>query len=84
MLRFHREQNAGAYILPSDLKWPESLTNAFSLEKEFLMPEVRRLAPAAFEATGFFLDIGIPEDLDRAQTELRGLWFCRSNQERAS
>jgi NDP-sugar pyrophosphorylase family protein len=28
------------------------------------------LQPAAFPCNGYFLDIGIPEDLDRAQTEL--------------
>jgi hypothetical protein len=37
------------------------------------MPNIGRLAPAAFEVMGFFLDIGVPDDLDRAQTELRGL-----------
>jgi NDP-sugar pyrophosphorylase family protein len=34
------------------------------------MPEIERLSPLAFPTDGFFLDIGIPEDLDRAQTEL--------------
>jgi NDP-sugar pyrophosphorylase family protein len=36
------------------------------------MPEIVRLTPAAYEVEGFFLDIGVPEDLDRAQTELAG------------
>lgn len=35
------------------------------------MPEIRGLAAAAFPVEGILLDIGIPEDLDRAQTELR-------------
>jgi NDP-sugar pyrophosphorylase family protein len=34
------------------------------------MPETARLAPAAYAVDGFFLDIGVPEDLERAQTEL--------------
>ena len=38
----------------------------------FLSPKLRIFCPAAFEVDGFFLDIGIPEDLDRAQTELAG------------
>lgn len=42
-------------------------------ETDFLVPEIKRLAPAAYEVNGFFLDIGVPEDLDRAQTELAGL-----------
>lgn len=62
--------NAGVYALRKDLKWPESLTGKFSFEQDFLMPEIERLTPAAFEVKGFFLDIGVPEDLDRAQTEL--------------
>jgi len=64
--------NAGAYILNRNLPWPEGLAEKFSFETEFLMPEIRRIAPAAFEVDGFFLDIGVPEDLDRAQTELAG------------
>ena len=63
--------NAGAYVLRRDLFWPASLGARFSFESDFVMPEIRRLAPAAFPVEGFFLDIGVPEDLDRAQTQLR-------------
>jgi len=62
--------NAGAYVLNRNLKWPQSLPKKFSFETDFLVPETCRLAPAAYEVDGFFLDIGVPEDLDRAQTEL--------------
>ncbi|MGH9590441.1 MAG: nucleotidyltransferase family protein [Terracidiphilus sp.] len=65
--------NAGAYILRRDLAWPPSLPEKFSFETDFLAPEIARLHPAAFKAEGFFLDIGISEDLDRAQTELAEL-----------
>lgn len=64
--------NAGVYVLPRDLQWPPSLPERFSFEVDFLAKEARRLAPAAFEVDGFFLDIGVPADLDRAQTELAG------------
>lgn len=64
--------NAGAYALRRDLSWPSSLPEKFSFETDFLAPEIARLHPAAFKVDGFFLDIGIPEDLDRAQTELAG------------
>lgn len=63
--------NAGAYVIDKDLHWPAHLPEKFSFETDFLAPEVGRLAPAAYEVNGFFLDIGIPEDLDRAQTELQ-------------
>jgi D-glycero-alpha-D-manno-heptose 1-phosphate guanylyltransferase len=64
--------NAGAYVLDRKLQWPPALTEKFSFETDFLVPEISRLAPAAFEVDGFFLDIGVPEDLDRAQTQLAG------------
>lgn len=62
--------NAGAYVLRRDLPWPGSLAARFSFESDYLMQEIRCLAPAAFPVEGFFLDIGVPEDLDRAQTQL--------------
>jgi D-glycero-alpha-D-manno-heptose 1-phosphate guanylyltransferase len=62
--------NAGVYVLASSLPWPANLSEKFSFESDFLAPEIERLAPAAFPVTGFFLDIGVPEDYDRAQTEL--------------
>lgn len=65
--------NAGVYVLPRDLFWPASLPERFSFETDFLMPEIGRIAPTWFEVKGFFLDIGVPEDLDRAQKELRDI-----------
>ena len=65
--------NAGAYVLRRAMPWPPNLSENFSFEVDFLAPQIERLAPAAYEVDGFFLDIGVPEDLDRAQTELAGL-----------
>lgn len=62
--------NAGVYAVRRDLAWPAELAEKFSFERDFLMPQVASLSPLAFPVEGFFLDIGIPEDLDRAQTEL--------------
>jgi D-glycero-alpha-D-manno-heptose 1-phosphate guanylyltransferase len=64
--------NAGVYALRRDLTWPAELAAKSSFERDFMMPQVATLAPLAFPVDGFFLDIGIPEDLDRAQTELAG------------
>lgn len=63
--------NAGAYVLRADLDWPRHLHDKFSFETDYLAPEISRLSPAAYKVEGFFLDIGVPEDLDRAQTELK-------------
>ncbi|MDR3752821.1 MAG: nucleotidyltransferase family protein [Terracidiphilus sp.] len=62
--------SAGTYVLARNLAWPSVLPEKFSIERDFFVPEVARLRPAAYEVDGFFLDIGIPEDLDRAQTAL--------------
>lgn len=62
--------NAGAYILSRDFPWPESLPERFSFESDVLSPYVERICPAAFIYEGYFLDIGVPEDLDRAENEL--------------
>jgi D-glycero-alpha-D-manno-heptose 1-phosphate guanylyltransferase len=64
--------NAGAYVLNRNLDWPPELPAHFSLERDFLVPSVAQLRPAAFEVSGFFLDIGVPDDYDRAQTALAG------------
>lgn len=65
--------NAGAYVIRRGLAWPPDLPAKFSFERDFLAPEIAHLRPIAFKVEGFFLDIGIPEDLDRAQTELAGV-----------
>ena len=61
--------NAGAYAFDTNFVWPK-LPEKFSFETDFLAPKIAALGPAAYPVDGFFLDIGIPEDLDRAQTEL--------------
>lgn len=65
--------NAGAYAIDRDLAWPAELPEKFSFEQDFLAPQIGRLMPAAYAVDGFFLDIGVPEDLDRAQTALASL-----------
>lgn len=62
--------NAGAYILSRNFPWGVSLPSRFSFELDVLAPCIERLRPPAFRHTGYFLDIGVPEDLDRAQKEL--------------
>ena len=62
--------SAGAYVLPRNLAWPPNLAEKFSIEIDFFAPEIARLRPAAYVVDGFFLDIGLPEDYDRAQVEL--------------
>jgi D-glycero-alpha-D-manno-heptose 1-phosphate guanylyltransferase len=62
--------SAGTYVLQRNLAWPSALPEKFSIERDFFVPEVAQLRPAAYIVDGFFLDIGIPEDLDCAQSDL--------------
>ena len=63
--------NAGAYAMKRNFIWPASLPPRFSFEAAFLEKHVAETKPKVFRCEGYFLDIGIPEDLDRAQIELQ-------------
>jgi D-glycero-alpha-D-manno-heptose 1-phosphate guanylyltransferase len=65
--------NAGCYILPRHCLDNFSLGENFSLETQYLAPNVCQRNFDLFLTKGKFLDIGIPEDYARAQTELAGL-----------
>ena len=62
--------NSGTYLLSPKLfagaDWPE----VFSFERDFLPWAMDRVHVRLFETESWFLDIGVPEDFDRAQTEL--------------
>jgi D-glycero-alpha-D-manno-heptose 1-phosphate guanylyltransferase len=62
--------NAGVYLVHRRVFEDWDLPAAFSFEADFLARFVDRLEIAAFETAGWFIDIGLPADYDRAQTEL--------------
>lgn len=62
--------NAGVYIMRPQLFEAHGLSGKFSLEADLLMPFAGQIAPRAFVTDSYFIDIGIPEDFDRAQHEL--------------
>jgi D-glycero-alpha-D-manno-heptose 1-phosphate guanylyltransferase len=59
--------NAGTYLLSQGVleRIPQGVP--FSFEQQLLVPEVGAIRPAAHQADGLFIDIGIPEDYARAQ-----------------
>jgi len=59
--------NAGAYVLEPDLFDEVAMPEAFSLERDFLSPNLTRLSPLAYAVQGGFIDIGTPSDYQRAQ-----------------
>jgi D-glycero-alpha-D-manno-heptose 1-phosphate guanylyltransferase len=62
--------NTGAYVMNRDVFASYKMPAAFSLEMDFFAPRIQELRPLAFLTSGYFIDIGIPEDLLRAQREL--------------
>lgn len=62
--------NAGCYVFPLTLLSAFESGSTFSLETGFLAPAVHTLDFRVFVTEGHFIDIGVPEDYARAQTEL--------------
>ncbi len=62
--------NAGSYLVHRKIFEAWTLPAAFSFETDFLARFTDRLEIAAFETEGWFIDIGVPADYDRAQIEL--------------
>jgi D-glycero-alpha-D-manno-heptose 1-phosphate guanylyltransferase len=62
--------NAGCYIFPKNIFYDFKKKEIFSLETDFLPWALTRKDFYSFSSDGYFIDIGIPEDYHRAQTEL--------------
>ncbi len=60
--------NGGVYLLHEKL-FPSSLSGKFSLEKEILEPLVKQGDIYAVPSPGYFIDIGIPTDYEKAQSD---------------
>ena len=63
--------NAGCYVFGRQQLDRFALNSAFSLEADYLAKEVSRSPFDVFVTAGQFIDIGVPEDFQRAQTVLR-------------
>lgn len=65
--------NAGCYVLPACILDGFALGQPFSLEADFLAKAVGTQRFDLFVTNAHFIDIGVPEDYARAQTELAGV-----------
>ena len=64
--------NGGIYILHRETYLQNTPANLnFSIEKDFFEKQVKHLSLLGFESDAYFLDIGIPEDYERAQHEFK-------------
>ena len=68
--------NAGVYIINRDLylkNTPEQVN--FSIEKDFYEKLVSHFNIFGFQLPGYFIDIGIPEDYNKAQHDFKGFKY---------
>jgi D-glycero-alpha-D-manno-heptose 1-phosphate guanylyltransferase len=64
--------NGGIYVMKKALSdFLEQGNDVFSFEVDFLQKNIENIRPYAFISHGYFIDIGIPEDYQRAQQELK-------------
>ena len=77
---FHEKQrieegyiNGGVYLMNAGMLEKSGLQGKFSLEKDYFEKRLETVNMIAFESEGYFIDIGIPEDYQRAQYELNGI-----------
>jgi len=66
----HGHINGGIYLINAGVVEGLGLPERFSMEKDAFEAHVDDLALFAFPTTAYFIDIGIPEDYERAQHEL--------------
>jgi D-glycero-alpha-D-manno-heptose 1-phosphate guanylyltransferase len=67
--------NGGVYALNTEKFSKEILPEKFSFEKDYLEKFYNERKMYGFVQDNYFIDIGIPEDYERAQSELRVLSF---------
>ena len=62
--------NAGTYLMNRSCFEAFGLEGRFSIEQDLFEKQVTELRIGGIEMDGYFIDIGIPEDFERAQTEM--------------
>lgn len=62
--------NGGIYMMQRSLFDELPVTGRFSFEHDLVEPNIGRIQPHAFKSDAYFIDMGIPEDYERAQMEV--------------
>ncbi|MES2677064.1 MAG: D-glycero-beta-D-manno-heptose 1,7-bisphosphate 7-phosphatase [Pseudomonadota bacterium] len=62
--------NGGIYVINPKIFSNYNLPNKFSFEQDFLSKYLKATKPFGFIAEEYFIDIGIPEDYQKAQDQL--------------
>ncbi|GAA4308533.1 nucleotidyltransferase family protein [Compostibacter hankyongensis] len=63
--------NGGIYLLQREKLLGLSLPEKFSFENEFLVPGTGQYPFFGYTEDAYFIDIGVPEDYERAQREMK-------------
>lgn len=67
--------NGGIYLFNKNVFAPAEYPQKFSIEKDLFEKYYRTLGMYGFVSNDYFIDIGIPEDYQRAQAELKNYKF---------
>ena len=62
--------NGGIYMLNRKLFTDFPMPARFSFELDLVEPNIDRIQPHAFQSDAYFIDMGIPEDYERARYEI--------------
>lgn len=62
--------NGGVYMLNRRLFTDFPMPARFSFEQDMVEPNIDAIQPCAFQSDAYFIDMGIPEDYERAQHEI--------------
>ena len=68
--------NTGTYCLNKNIFEQHNMPEKFSFETDFMQAKISQLHSNGFITDGYFIDIGIPEDYTKAQTEILSLELC--------
>ena len=63
--------NGGIYMINKNMFFEHHFSNKFSFEKDYLEKYVSEANMYGWVEDEYFIDIGIPEDYERAQSELQ-------------
>jgi len=72
----HGEINGGIYVLNKVNPFFDALPAKFSFETDVLHPFCKKGVVYGFTYNGYFIDIGIPEDYQKANTDFVKLFGC--------
>lgn len=67
--------NAGVYILNRLHFLRHTQASTFSIEKDFFEKHIQSISLHGFLMSGYFIDIGIPEDFQKAQHDFKGFKY---------